>query len=91
MMKDCKRLEKITKDQKRLQKIRKDFNELRHRFSKSQIKEISKNLFDIKNQKNLPTQKINEIVESLFKLEERLSNFKKYRFQDNFKYRNTGE
>ena len=41
---------------KRLKKIRKDFNELRDRFSKPQIKEIRKNLYDIKNPKNLSTE-----------------------------------
>ena len=34
------------------------------------------------------TQKIKEIEESLFKLEERLSIFKNYRPQDDFEYRN---
>ena len=46
-------LSKKSFDDERLKKIRKDFNELRDRFSKSQIKEIRKNLYDIKNQKNL--------------------------------------
>ena len=53
-------------DDERLKKIRKDFNELRDRFSKPQIKEIRKNLYDIKNPKNLSTQKIKEIEESFF-------------------------
>ena len=41
-------------DDERLTKIRKDFNELR--FSKPQRKEIRKNLYDIKNPKNLSTE-----------------------------------
>ena len=36
-------------------------------------------------------QKIKEIEESLFKLEERLSNFKKYCFQEDFKYKDIGD
>ena len=36
-------------DGERLKKIRKDFNELRDKFSKPQMKEIRKNLYDIKN------------------------------------------
>ena len=36
-------------DDERLKKITKNFNELRDRFSKRQIKEIRKNLYDIKN------------------------------------------
>ena len=36
-------------DDERLKKIRKDFIELRDRFSKPLIKEIRRNLYDIKN------------------------------------------
>ena len=88
-VKSATSLSKNSFDDERLKKIRKDFNELRDRFSKSQIKEIWKNLYDIKNQKNLSKKK-KEIEESLFKLEESFSNFKKYHFQDDFKYRNIG-
>ena len=74
-------------DDKKFKKIRKDFNKLRDRFSKSKIKEIRKNLYDIKNPKNLLTQTIKEIEENLFKLEECLSNLKKYRHQDDFEHK----
>ena len=87
MMKDWK----VRKDfnDKRLKKIREDSNELRDRFSKPQIKEIRKHLYDIKkNLENLSTQKIKETEENFFKLEKRLSNFKNYRYQDDFKHRN---
>ena len=49
-------LSKNSFDDERLKKIRKDFNELRDRFSKPQIKETRKNLYDIKNPKNLSTE-----------------------------------
>ena len=55
-----------SKNDERLKKIRKDFNELRDRFSMPEIKEIRKNLYGIKNPKNLSTQKIKEIEESFF-------------------------
>ena len=89
-------LSKNSFDDKRLKKIREDFNELRERFLKPQIREIRKILYYIKNPKNHSTelhstQKVKEIKESLFTLEERLSNFKKYCFQDDFKYRNIGD
>ena len=60
------------------------------------MKESRKNIQKIKNFKKyfnavaLKT-KNQETKESLFKLEERLFNFKKYRFQDDFKYRNIGD
>ena len=78
-------------DDERLKKIRKDLNELRGRFSNPQVKEIRKNVYNVKKPKNLSKQKIKEIEEILFKLEESLPNFKKYHFQDDFKYRNIGE
>ena len=68
-------------ESKSLKKIREDFNELRDRFSKPQIKEITK---------NLSKQKIKEI-EGLFKLEDHLFNFKKYHFQDDFKCKSLGD
>ena len=40
------------------EKIRKEFNESRHKFSKSKINEIRRNLFKIKSEKNLFESKI---------------------------------
>ena len=40
-------------DDKRLKKIRKDFNEFSAKFSKPQIKEIRKNLYEIKKPKKI--------------------------------------
>ena len=78
------------------ERLKKDFINLKHRFSKPQIKEIRKNVYVIKNLKNLSTelcskQEIKEIEENLFKLEEHLSNFEKYRSEDDFKNRNVGD
>ena len=49
-------LSKNSFDDERLKNVRKDFNELRDRFSKPQMKEIRKNLYDIKNLKNLSAE-----------------------------------
>ena len=87
---DNEKLKKARKyfNDERLKEITKDFKkESRDRFSKPQIKE-RRNVYDIQNPKNLSTQKIKEIEENLFKLEKRLSNFKKYPYQDNFEHRN---
>ena len=76
-------------DDKRLKKIRKDFNEFSAKFSKPQIKEIIKNLYEIKKtQKNLSAQKIKEMEENLFELEKSLSNSKKCRPQNDFEHKN---
>ena len=76
-------------DNERFKKIKKDFNELRNRFSKPQIKEIRRSLYDIKNQKNLSKSKIKRIEKNLLELEETPSRFKKYenRDYDGHKYR----
>ena len=62
----------------RIEKIRKEFNESRHKFSKSKINEIIKNLDEIENEKNLLASKIKEIE----RLEENLSKTKKYYHYD---------
>ena len=66
-------------DNERLKKIREDLNKSRHKFSKSEIKEIRKNLYEIESKKNLSTQKIKEIEKSLSRL-------KKYYDHDDAEY-----
>ena len=63
----------------RLKKIREDLNKSRHNFSKSQIKVIRKNLYEIERNKILSTQKIKEIEKSLSRL-------KKYHDYDDAEY-----
>ena len=76
------------KDRKpRIEKIRKEFNESRHKFSKSKINEIRKNLYEIENEKSLFGSKIKEIERNLTELEENLSKPKKYYDYDDIEYR----
>ena len=44
---------KASLSKKKMTDIRKDFNKSRYIFSKSKIKDIRRNLYDIKNPKNL--------------------------------------
>ena len=60
----------------KIEKIKEDFNKLRDRFLKPKIKEIRKNLYEIKN-KNLSESELKEIEKNLFELEESLSTLKK--------------
>ena len=53
-----------------IEKIRKEFNESRHKFSKSKINEIRRNLYDIEIEKGLSESKIKEIERNLTELEE---------------------
>ena len=78
---------KINFSKKRLKDIRKDFNKSRHMFSGSKIKQIRKNLYDIKNPRILSRSKINEIEKDLIELEESLSKLNKYYDYDNIEYK----
>ena len=74
-------------DNARIKNIREDLNELKHKFSKSEIKEMKKNLYDIKNQKNVSKSKMIEIEENLPVLEETTTKCKKCHDYDDFEYR----
>ena len=71
----------------RIEKIRKEFNESRHKFSKSKINEIRRNLYEIENEKSLFESKIKEIERNLTELEENLSKTKRYYDYDDIEYR----
>ena len=66
---------------------RKEFNKWRHKFSKSKINEIRRNLYEIENEKNLFASKIEEIERNLLELEEILFKPKKYYDSDDTEYK----
>ena len=70
----------------RIEMIRKEFNESMHKFSKLKINEIRRNLYEIKNEKNLFESEMKEIERNLTELEENLSKTKKYYDYDDIKY-----
>ena len=70
----------------RIEKIR-DFNKLRDRFLKLEMKETRRNLYEIKNKKNLSKSKIKEIEQNLIELEESLFKLNKYYDYDDIKYK----
>ena len=67
---ELKLITKISLSKKKIEEIKKGFNKLRYGFSKSKIKEIRKNLYEIKNLKNLFKSKIKQIEHNLIELEE---------------------
>ena len=69
------------------EKLPKEFNESKYRFSKLKIKEIRKNLCEIKNGKNPSESKIKEIEKNLTELEEIFSKTKKYYDYGGIEYR----
>ena len=58
----------IRVNKKKLKKLRKDFDELRHKFSKKEIKEYRKAFYNVKNYKNLCISEIKEAGKNLTKL-----------------------
>ena len=58
----------IEVNKKKLKKLRKDFDELRHKFSKKEIKEYRKAFYNVKNYKNLCISEIKEAGKNLTKL-----------------------
>ena len=71
----------------RIEKIIREFNESKHKFSKSKIKEIRRNLYEIKNKTNLFALRMKEIEERLDELERNLSKSKKYYDYDDAEYK----
>ena len=58
----------IRVNKKKLKKLRKDFDELRHKFSKKEIKEYRKAFYNVKNYKNLSVSEIKEAGKNFTKL-----------------------
>ena len=83
----------VKKDEKpnffkaRIEKIIREFNESKHKFSKSKIMEIRRNLYEIKNKTNLFALRMKEIEERLDELERNLSKSKKYYDYDDAEYK----
>ena len=71
----------------RIKKLEKEFIESRHKFSKSKINEIKRNLYEIENEKNLFVSKINETRRNLLELEENLFKPENYYDYDDIEYR----
>ena len=84
-------LSKVVKKRKKpkakMEKIRKELNESRYKFSKSKINKIRRNLYEIKNKKNLFALRMEEIEKNLDELERNLSKTKKYYGYDDAEYR----
>ena len=80
--------QKIIFSKARIEKIRKEFNESRHKFSKSKINEIRRNLYEIENEKNIFTPKIKGkgVRKNLLELEENRFKPKNYYDYDDTEY-----
>ena len=77
---------KISLSKMKIKEIKREFSELRHIFSKSNINEFRRRLYNIKNQKNLSTPEIKQTEKNLLELEKSLYNLKKYYDNDDNVY-----
>ena len=75
----------IRVNKKKLKKLRKDFDELRHKFSKKEIKEYRKAFYVAKNKKYLSKSEIKKTNKSFNKLKKSLG-FKKFHGIDSVDY-----
>ena len=75
----------IRVNKRKLKKLRKDFDELRHKFSKKEIKEYRKAFYVAKNKKYLSKSEIKKTSKSFNKFKKSLR-FKKFRGIDSVDY-----
>ena len=73
------------KNKTRIEKIREEIKKLQHEFSRQEIKEIEKNLYEVKNKKGLSASK--NTKNYLSKLEEKIYKLNTYYDYDDVEYR----
>ena len=71
----------------RIGEIEREFNKLRYKFSKPKIKEIRRNIYEIKSRKNLYTLGTKKIEKTLDELESFLSRTKRHHDYDDVEYK----
>ena len=93
MLNDCKskssdRLHEIfkkqSKNKERIDNIRENFKKLNYKLSKSELKEIKTNLYNIEIRKKISTKKTNKYLDEL---DEKIDKLEKYHDYDNFEYK----
>ena len=74
----------MSKTKKRIEIIREKPKELRHKFSKSELKEIKKHLFNIENKKELLESETTKILDEL---EKKILKLDEYYEDDDFEFK----
>ena len=72
------------KNKKRIDDIRKDLKDLSHKLSRSELKEIKKNLYNIEKRKQFDSNKTNKYLDELYK---KILESEKYHHHDDYEYR----
>ena len=86
ILSESKTKTQISLYKKKIRDIRKDFDKSRCKLSNSEIKEIRKNLYSIKNPKDLSELKIKETENNLFELEWSFPRHEKHYDYDDTEY-----
>ena len=74
----------LSKTKKRIEIIREKLKELRHKFSKSELKEIKEHLFNVENKKELLESEITKILDELDK---KILKLDEYYEDDDFEFK----
>ena len=75
---------KQPKNKKRIDSIREDLKNLSYKLSKTELKEIKNNLYNIEKTKQFDSKKTNK---RLNELEKKLLELEKYRYHDDYEYK----
>ena len=75
---------KQSKNKERIDNIREDLKDLSYKFSKSELKEIKTNLYNIEKRKKISTKKINKYLDELDK---KILKLEKYHDYDDHEYK----
>ena len=75
---------KQSKNKERIDNIREDLKDLSYKISKSELKEIKANLYDIEKRKKISTKKTNKYLDELDK---KILQLKKYQDYDDHEYK----
>ena len=89
--KPIKRDKKSNFSKERTGKIKKEFKNSKHKFPKSKRNEIRRNLYEIKNKKNIFTLGIEKTEKNLDELDIFLSKIKRYYHHDDAEYKGIKE
>ena len=75
---------KQPKNKKRIDSIRENLKNLSYKLSKTELKEIKNNLYNIEKTKQFDSKKTNK---RLNELEKKLLELEKYRYHDDYEYK----
>ena len=83
-IKENKKQQKMSKNEERINTIREELKDLSYKLSKSELKEIKKNLYNIEERKQFESKKTKRYLDELDK---KILKLDKYHYHDDYEYR----